>query len=84
MKFGVVVGNIVSIFEYKDDYERFTYMMRSMSKIVKLMSPEEWVNNMSPLSVFVMFGIVNELFKESTFNRRPISEKHHLPSFFGE
>ena len=47
MKFGVVVGNIVSIFEYKDDYERFTYMMRSMSKIVKLMSPEEWVNNMS-------------------------------------
>ena len=43
MRFDVAIGNVVSIFDNRDDYEYFLYAMRFTAKTVKFLSPEEWL-----------------------------------------
>lgn len=42
MKFDVVVGNVVPVFDKKERYEQFKGNMRHVGKIVRFMEPEEW------------------------------------------
>ena len=43
MKFDVVVGNVVPIFDKREQYERFKWGMHHVGRIVEFMEPEDWV-----------------------------------------
>ena len=44
MRFDVAIGNVVSIFDNRDDYKNFLHAMESIVKAVKFLSPEEWLD----------------------------------------
>lgn len=44
MRFDVAIGNLVSIFDTREDYRNFLHAMESIAKTVKFLSPEEWLN----------------------------------------
>lgn len=43
LKFDVVVGNVVPIFDKREWYERFKRDMQYVGRLVRFMEPEEWV-----------------------------------------
>ena len=44
MKFDVVIGNVVTLFNNKHDYDDFERWMHYISKVTRLVEPLEWLN----------------------------------------
>lgn len=68
MKFDVVVGNVVPIFDKEEQYERFKRDMHHIGKIVRFMEPEEWV---AVFSNYPQIGLYAEIKYVVTYLYRP-------------